>query len=146
MAEGRLAALKARAESLFMRFLIWRERHVKEKTFVIFLSLVVGVLGGFAALILKSLIHLISGLLTSHLSVTEGNYLFFIYPVVGILITTLFVRYVVRDNISHGVTRVLYAISQNKSRLKAHNVYSSMLASSVTIGFGGSVGAEGPIV
>lgn len=146
VAEGRLAALKARAEGLFMSFLIWRERHVKEKTFVIFLSLVVGVLGGFAALILKSLIHLISGMLTSQLSVTEGNYLFFIYPVVGILITTLFVRYVVRDNISHGVTRVLYAISQNKSRLKGHNVYSSMLASSVTIGFGGSVGAEGPIV
>ena len=72
MAEGRLAALKARAEGLFMRFLIWRERHVKEKTFVIFLSLVVGVLGGFAALILKSLIHLISGLLTSHLSVTDS--------------------------------------------------------------------------
>ena len=71
-----------------MRFLIWRERHVKEKTFVIFLSLVVGVLGGFAALILKSLIHLISGLLTSHLSVTEGNYLFFIYPVVISMPTT----------------------------------------------------------
>ncbi|MDE5687434.1 MAG: chloride channel protein [Paramuribaculum sp.] len=129
-----------------MSFLIWREKHVKEKTFVIFLSLIVGVLGGFAALILKSLIHLISSVLTSHLDVTEGNYLFFIYPVVGILITVLFVRYVVRDNISHGVTRVLYAISQNKSRLKKHNMYSSMLASSITIGFGGSVGAEGPIV
>lgn len=137
---------KGRQNDLFMRFLLWRERHVKEKTFVIFLSLIVGVVGGFAALILKTLIHLISGFLTSHLSVTGGNYLFFIYPVVGILITVLFVRYVVRDNISHGVTKVLYALSQNKSRLKRHNMYTSMIASSITIGFGGSVGAEGPIV
>jgi len=137
---------KGGLREMFMKFLLWRERHVKEKNFVIFLSLVVGVLCGFAALVLKSLIHLISSLLTSHLSITGGNYLFFIYPVVGILITVLFVRYVVRDNISHGVTRVLYAISQNKSRLKRHNVYSSVVASSITIGFGGSVGAEGPIV
>lgn len=147
MAEGiHNNSISERLHEAFMSFLIWREKHVKEKTFVIFLSLIVGVLGGFAALILKSLIHLISSVLTSHLDVTEGNYLFFIYPVVGILITVLFVRYVVRDNISHGVTRVLYAISQNKSRLKKHNMYSSMLASSITIGFGGSVGAEGPIV
>lgn len=130
----------------FMAFLLWREKHVKEKTFVIFLSLIVGAGGGIAALILKSLIHLISSLLTAHLDVTGGNYLFFIYPVVGIIITTLFVKYVVRDNISHGVTKVLYAISQNKSRLKRHNMYTSMIASSITIGFGGSVGAEGPIV
>ena len=65
---------------------------------------------------------------------------------VGILLAGWYVRYVVRDNISHGVTRVLYAISQNKSRLKPHNMYSSVFASSITIGFGGSVGAEGPIV
>ncbi|ROT10624.1 chloride channel protein [Muribaculaceae bacterium Isolate-104 (HZI)] len=130
----------------FNAFLLWREKHIKEKTFVIILSLIVGIIGGFAALVLKTLIHFISGALTSHLDITEGNYLFFIYPVVGILITILFVKYVVRDNISHGVTKVLYAISQNKSRLKRHNMYSSLLASSITIGFGGSVGAEGPIV
>ena len=144
--EGFFSKISGRMHEAFMSFLIWREKHVKEKTFVIFLSLIVGIVGGFAALILKTLIHLISSALTAHLAVTEGNYLFFIYPVVGILITVLFVRYVVRDNIGHGVTRVLYAISQNKSRLKKHNMYSSMLASSITIGFGGSVGAEGPIV
>ncbi len=138
--------LKERMHDVFMSFLLWREKHITEKTFVVILSLIVGILGGFAALILKSLIHLISSLLTSHLAINEGNYLYFIYPVLGIIITVLFVKYVVRDNISHGVTKVLYAISQNKSRLKRHNMYSSMLASSITIGFGGSVGAEGPIV
>ncbi len=138
--------LRDRMHDVFMSFLLWREKHITEKTFVVILSLIVGILGGFAALILKSLIHLISSLLTSHLAINEGNYLYFIYPVLGIIITVLFVKYVVRDNISHGVTKVLYAISQNKSRLKRHNMYSSMLASSITIGFGGSVGAEGPIV
>lgn len=130
----------------FMSLLVWREHHVKEKTFVIVLALIVGVLGGIAALILKTLIHFISNLLTAHLSISSGNYLFLLYPVAGIILTSLYVKYVVRDNISHGVTRVLYSISQNKSRLKKHNMYSSLIASSITIGFGGSVGAEGPIV
>lgn len=132
--------------NFFMSIVLWREKHIQEKSFVVVLSLIVGVLGGFAALLLKGLIHVISQFLTSYLSTTHGNWLFFIYPAVGILITVLFVRYVVRDNISHGVTKVLYAISQNKSRLKRHNTWTSILASSVTIGFGGSVGAEGPIV
>ena len=130
----------------FMSLVMWRERHIKEKTFVIFLALIVGVLCGCAALLLKTLIHFFSGLVTSHIEITQGNYLYIIYPVVGIILTSLYVRYIVRDNISHGVTRVLHSISQNKSRLKRHNIYSSIIASSATIGFGGSVGAEGPIV
>ena len=124
----------------------WRERHIREKTFIIILALLIGVFGGLAALLLKSLIHLIQHLLTVHLSLTGGNYMLIIYPVLGILLAGLYVRYCVRDNISHGVTRVLWAISQNKSRLKKHNIYTSIIASSITIGFGGSVGAEGPIV
>ncbi|WP_300130186.1 chloride channel protein [Duncaniella sp.] len=133
-------------QDAFMVLLVWRERHIKEKTFVIILALLVGILAGVAALVLKTLIHLISRALTSDINIDEGSFLYLIYPAVGILLTMLFVKYVVRDNISHGVTRVLYAISQNKSRLKRHNMYSSVIASSITIGFGGSVGAEGPIV
>lgn len=132
--------------SLWLQFLRWRERHIKEKTLVIILSLAVGVLAGLAAMALKWLIHIISGTLTSDLSISEGNYMYIIYPVIGVLLACWYVRYVVRDNISHGVTRVLYSISQNKSRLKPHNMYTSIVASSITIGFGGSVGAEGPIV
>ena len=131
---------------LWLRFLIWRERHIKEKTFVIILSLIVGLLAGIAAMALKWLIHIISGELTSDIRISEGNYMYIVYPVIGVLLACLYVRYVVRDNISHGVTRVLYSISQNKSRLKPHNMYTSIVASSITIGFGGSVGAEGPIV
>lgn len=130
----------------WMRVVIWREHHVKEKTFVLILALFVGIAGGFAAQLLKFLIHLIATWLTSHFSTTNANYLYLVYPVVGILLTVLFVKYVVKDNISHGVTKVLYAISRNKSRLKRKNMYASLVASSITIGFGGSVGAEGPIV
>lgn len=138
--------LYRRVHELWLRFLLWREKHVKERTFVIVLSLVVGIVAGLAAMVLKWLIHLISGALTDDLSVSQGNYMFIVYPVIGVLLACCYVRYVVRDNISHGVTRVLYSISQNKSRLKPHNMYTSIVASSITIGFGGSVGAEGPIV
>ena len=130
----------------YMKMLQWREKHITERNFVLILALVVGLLSGFAALLLKLIIEEIASLLTAHVSITQGNYSYLIFPIVGILIVSLFVRYVVRDNISHGVTRVLYAISQKKSRLKVHNMWTSLVASSVTIGFGGSVGAEGPIV
>ena len=136
----------SRFNDLMLRFVLWRQRHIKEKTFVLVLAFIVGICCGFAALLLKTLIHFISHVLTGQMNLIGGNYLYFIYPVIGILIAGWYVRYVVRDNISHGVTRVLHAISSNKSRLKGHNVYSSVVASSITIGFGGSVGAEGPIV
>ena len=124
----------------------WREKHISEKSFLIILALLVGVTCGFAALLLKFLIHSISDTLTAHLSMTSANWPYLVLPMIGIIIVTLYVRYLVKDNISHGVTKVLYAISQRKSRLKRHNMYTSIIASSVTIGFGGSVGAEGPIV
>jgi len=130
----------------WLRIVAWREQYISEKNFLIILSLLVGLICGFAGLLLKSLIRLIATPLTERLNESGANYLLLLWPVVGIIITYIFVRYVVRDNISHGVTRVLYAISQKKSRLKKKNMWASLVASSITIGFGGSVGAEGPIV
>lgn len=138
--------LQNRANEIFMKVLMWREKHIGEKTFVIILALVIGVSAGLAAVLLKTLIAAISGMLMSPLDANAGNIRYLFYPVIGILIAGLYVKYVVKDDISHGVTRVLYAISQKKSRLKFHNTYTSVVASSITIGFGGSVGAEGPIV
>ena len=130
----------------WQRIVYLRERYIKESNFLILLSLVVGILCGFAAQLLKWLIHQIAYLLTAHLGQTNANWALLVYPVIGILLVTLFIKYVVKDNISHGVTRVLFAISRRKSRLKKKNCYASLVASAVTIGFGGSVGAEGPIV
>lgn len=131
---------------LWLRFAIWREHHINERTFLVFLSLIVGILGGAAAQLLKFLIHIIGSTLRAHSSITSANYIYLVLPLIGIALTVLFVKYIVKDNISHGVTKVLYAISRRKSRLKKKNIYASLVASSITIGFGGSVGAEGPIV
>ncbi|EGK02034.1 MULTISPECIES: chloride channel protein [Dysgonomonas] len=133
-------------DKIYNNLLVWKAKNVKEKQLVIFVSFLIGIFTALAAYILKSLIHLIQHVLTSQF-VTEGaNYIYLITPAVGILIAGLFVKYVVRDDISHGVTKILYAISQRKSFIKLHNVYTSIIASSITIGFGGSVGAEAPIV
>ena len=124
----------------------WRVAHVSEKMFMIILALLIGFFAAVAAFSLHWIINQIVSLLTSSFDRTGANWLYLVYPVVGIYLTSLFVRYVVKDNISHGITRILYAISSNKSRLKSHNCWSSVIASAITIGFGGSVGAEAPIV
>lgn len=133
-------------EGIFSNFLLWREKHIKEKHLILIISFLVGILTAASALILKWLIATIQHLLTGGFNEVGVNYLYLIYPVVGILVAGLFVKYIVRDDISHGVTKILFAISQRKSRIKPHNVWSSIAASSVTIGFGGSVGAEAPMV
>ncbi|MCR5315421.1 MAG: chloride channel protein [Bacteroidaceae bacterium] len=113
---------------------------------VLMLSLIVGLCSGLAAFILKYLVEEIKHLLTNQFNLSETNGLYMLYPAIGILITALFVKYIVKDDISHGVTKILYAISRKRARIKGHNRWTSIVASSITIGFGGSVGAEAPIV
>ncbi|MBR7134364.1 MAG: chloride channel protein, partial [Bacteroidaceae bacterium] len=128
------------------RFIVWREKHISQKQFILFLSFVVGVISSLAAYVLKHFIEFIQHLLTSGFDADSFNWLYLIYPVVGIFITGLFIRNVVRDDISHGVTKVLYSISRRHGKIRPHNMWSSLIASGITIGFGGSVGAESPIV
>ena len=124
----------------------WRAQHVSDRQFTLTLSFLVGLLAAVAAYILHGLIRQIELLLTAGFNIRSFNWLYLVLPVVGIYLTSLFVGYVVKDNISHGITRILYAISRKQSRLKGHNCWSSVIASAITIGFGGSVGAEAPIV
>ena len=119
---------------------------LSERDVMIILSLFVGICCGLAAVLLKLSIEFIHHSLTSWFDGEAYNFLFLLYPGIGMLIAMLFVKYVVKDNIGHGVTKVLQAVSKNESKIRPHNMWSSMLASSVTIGFGGSVGAEAPIV
>jgi chloride channel protein, CIC family len=130
----------------YLRLIGWREKHIKESNFVLILSFVVGLLTSMAALLLKNMIHWIEKLLTSSLSIDSANYLYLLYPAIGIFLASLFVRYVVKDDIGHGVTHILYAISRRQGRLKRHNIWTSLVGSAITIGMGGSVGAEAPIV
>lgn len=128
------------------KFLLWKSNRLQERQLVIIAAFVIGILTACAALVLKFLIHTIQHLLTENFFIDKANFLYLIYPVVGIFIAGMFVKYLVKDNISHGVTRILYAISRNRSYIRFHNTFSSIIASSITIGFGGSVGAEAPIV
>ena len=128
------------------RFILWREKHINEKHFILILSFLVGIFTACAALLLKFLIHNIQFFLTDNFNSTDVNYLYLVYPAVGILFAGWFVRNIVKDDISHGVTKILYSISRRQGRIKRHNTWSSIIASSITIGFGGSVGAEAPIV
>ena len=123
--------------------ILWREKHISERYFILLLSLSIGVTMALLAALLKFIIHHIESFVLMHIE--QRSYLYLV-PALGILLSLLFVRYIVRDDISHGVTKVLSSISQRKSRIKPHNTWSSLLASALTISFGGSVGAESPIV
>ena len=124
----------------------WRRRHFSEGRFVLLISFLVGIFTACAGLLLKWLIGQIEDLLTHEFVETGANWLYLVYPVIGIWLTMLFIKYIVRDDIGHGVTKILFAIARKQSRIKPHNTWTSVAASAITIGFGGSVGAEAPIV
>ena len=124
----------------------WILKHLNEREILLILSLFIGLLSGFAAIILKNLIHLLGENLTQNFTSYSENYLFLAYPGIGILITVLYIRWFVKDDISHGITKVLESISNSKGVLRLHNIFTSIISSTITIGFGGSVGAEAPVV
>ena len=133
--------LNRRVHRVFLSFLgLGTRRHV------IFVSLVVGVVCALAAMLLKFLAHWTAGMVNDLISHGRDSLVLLVLPAIGIVLTLLFVRYAVGENIAHGVSNVLLAISQNRGRIQLHNTWSSIVASSITIGFGGSVGAEAPIV
>lgn len=133
-------------DNIIERTVRWVTSHVSHRQLLLLLAFIVGFLAALAAYILHSLIHIIQHMLSSQLASEGFNWFYLVCPVIGILLTMLFVRYIVRDNISHGITRILYAFSTKQGRLPSHNTWTSVVASAITIGFGGSVGAEAPIV
>ncbi len=133
-------------KTLLGRFLVWRLKHIKQNHFVLILSLIIGILSGFAAILLKNTVHFTSNFLLKGLEIQNVHYLYIVYPIIGITLTVLFVKYIIKDKLGHGVSRILYAISKRNSIIKPHHSYSSMLTSTLTVGFGGSVGLEAPIV
>ncbi|HOX81061.1 MAG TPA: chloride channel protein, partial [Bacteroidales bacterium] len=124
----------------------WRLRKISDRQLVNILGVIVGFLSGLSAIILKNTVYYTHAFITSDFGFGNNSFLLFFSPLIGILLTVLFIRYFIKDDISHGISKVLYAISKNNSLLKPHNTFSSMIASTLTIAFGGSVGAEAPIV
>lgn len=126
--------------------LAWRRNRFSDRQWIIVLSFVIGILSGAAAVILKNTVHFTHIFVTSQFDVSRLNLFYLATPIAGIMLTVLFVKYFVKDKIDHGVSKILYAISRGRGKLKPHNTYSSMIASTLTVGFGGSVGLEAPIV
>lgn len=133
-------------KTIITKLVKWNKQHLSDRQSTLILSFFIGLFAAIAAFILHSIIKEIQHLLTTGFTITSYNWLYLLFPVIGIYLTSLFIKYIVKDNISHGITRVLYAISTKNSHLKSHNCWSSVVASAITIGFGGSVGAEAPIV
>lgn len=139
-----LIAIKARK---FLRsFLVWRHKHMTDRQFVILLSILVGFSSGVAAILLKNMVHLIQLLIRSDWVADYQSILYFVYPGIGILLTVLVVKYIIKRKVRHGIPSTLYAISSKNSRIPLKSTYASLLTSMITVGFGGSVGLEGPTV
>ncbi len=128
------------------KFIIWREEHLSHRKFVYILSFIIGIFSGLAAVLLKNAVHYTHHFLFEYIAIDKVNYLYLFFPLVGIFFTVLYVKYSVKDNIGHGITRILFAISRKQGKIKPHNNFTSMIASTFTVGFGGSVGLEAPIV
>jgi chloride channel protein, CIC family len=132
--------------NISIRIQAWRMKHMNAKNLVYTLSIVIGIIAGLAAVVLKTSVHYIEYFLLNTSEVNYENWLFMFFPFVGILLTVFFLRRFVKDDISHGITKILYAISKKNGKIKSHNMYSSMVACTLTGGFGGSVGMEAPIL
>jgi CIC family chloride channel protein len=131
---------------IHIRIIQWVSAKISLQQLILILSIVIGILAGLAAVLLKNTVHFTGHFLTHSLNITSANWLYFAYPFIGILITVLFVKHFVKEDIVHGISRVLYSISKKNSQLKSHNTYSSVIGATFTVGFGGSVGLESPIV
>ncbi|MFW5759689.1 MAG: chloride channel protein [Cyclobacteriaceae bacterium] len=132
--------------TLLLRILIWRVRHVSDRQFMMLLSIIVGVAVGIAAVVIKNSVRGIEYLLTHEFTPGLEQFLLFLYPAVGLILVYLFINYVIKQRVGHGIPSVLFAISRNNANIKPHNIYSSVITSAITVGFGGSVGLEGPTV
>ncbi len=138
--------MPAQKRNLLTRFFIWRIKHVSHKQFVLILSIAVGLLAGMGAVVLKNLTHLIQSLLQGKLIAHYQTAFYFIFPIIGLSLALLAMKYIIRHKVSHGIPSTLYAISKRKGFMKPFQMFASLITAPLTVGFGGSVGLEGPTV
>ncbi len=131
---------------ILTKFLIWKYKHISERNFVYFLSILVGLLAGLGTVTLKNLTHFIQSVLEGKIIVDYQTALYFIFPIIGLFLVYIFQKYILKENISHGITSTLFAISKQSGIIKVHKIFSSLIAAPLTAGFGGSVGLQGPAV
>lgn len=128
------------------KFHKWRNENLSTKSFVVILSIIIGIAAGFVAVIIKNAVRLMHNFVDALFNEEMHNILYFIFPLIGISLAVLYIRFILRKPVRHGIPNVLYGISQRKGFISRHNLYSSIITSAFTVGFGGSVGLEGPTV
>ncbi len=138
--------MKQRVSEIIRRFLIWRIRHVSQKNFIMALSVIVGVLAGVGAVMIKYTVHFVQRILSMGFVENYVHFLYFLFPLVGLTLAVLFMKYILKRPVGHGIPSVLYALSKNRGKIHSSNMFSSIITASLTVGFGGSVGLEGPTV
>jgi len=138
--------MPAQRKTLLTRFLIWRLKHISHKQFVFIVSILVGFMAGIGAVIIKNLTHFIQNLLEGKLVKDYHAAFYFIFPIIGFTIVYLYIKYVLRNKVNHGIPSTLFAISKKKGIMKRFQMFGSLIAAPITVGFGGSVGLEGPTV
>ena len=131
---------------LLMRALVWRLKFINDNNFLLIIAGLVGLVAGIAAVTLKTSVHFIQGFLRESVSISGFDFLYIAYPLAGIFLTVLISKYILKEYLGHGITQILYSISKNSSLIKKGKMYSRMVTSAITVGFGGSVGLEAPIV
>ena len=129
-----------------MRALVWRLKFINDNNFLLIIAGLVGLVAGIAAVTLKTSVHFIQGFLRESVSISGFDFLYIAYPLAGIFLTVLISKYILKEYLGHGITQILYSISKNSSLIKKGKMYSRMVTSAITVGFGGSVGLEAPIV
>ena len=132
--------------SIMIKFLVWRIKYINDNNFLLIIAGFIGVFSGLAAVILKSVVHTIIDYLEINRDIVGFNYFYLIYPIIGIFLTMIVAKYLFKEQLGHGITQILYSISKNSSIIRKTKMYSRMVTSAITVGFGGSVGLEAPIV
>ncbi|RUT77936.1 chloride channel protein [Ancylomarina longa] len=133
-------------KSLLARFLVWRLKHISDRQFISFLAVIIGICSGLGAVVIKKVVHVISHVLQGNFPVDRQNLFYVIFPTIGVFLVVIFVKYINKRPVRHGVPSVLYSISKTNGEINSHNMFSSIVTSALTVGFGGSVGLEGPTV
>ncbi len=135
-----------KTQDILSRFLIWRNKHLPQQQFVMILSALIGFTAGLGAVLIKNLTHFIQLLLEGRFISNYHQAFYFVFPLIGLSLTYLIIRYALRKKIGHGIPSTLYAISKKKGLMRSHQMYASLITAPITVGFGGSVGLEGPTV
>jgi CIC family chloride channel protein len=138
--------MKSKVKHIITKFLIWKYKHISERNFIYAMSILVGLLAGIGTVTLKNITHFIQLLLAGKMVKDYHLLLYFVFPTIGLLLVYIYQKYILKRKISHGITSALHSVSRRNGIIKPFKIYAPLIAAPITVGFGGSVGLQGPAV